>query len=109
VPPPGQFALGELRYPALRKYRPFLAATVRAAGMTWTRDPQRGLLAKSPFANNQKPWVLRARCPLKRRAPKQRDDPEALGVIIHLPTATATTHENRNPGVRTPASDSQTR
>src|SRR5664279_5281326 len=64
-------------------------------------------LCRITFGNNQQRWVLCERCRLKRRDDKQRDDSEALGLVIHLPTATAAIHENPNPGGQMPASDSQ--
>ena len=42
------------------------------------------------------------------RDAKQRDDSETLGVVLHLPTATAALYENPDPGVQMPESDSQT-
>ena len=38
---PGRLDFGEFRDPALREYHPLLAATARAAGMTWKKDPSR--------------------------------------------------------------------
>jgi hypothetical protein len=46
--------------------------------------------------------------PPKHRDAKKRDDAEDLGVFILLPTGTAAIHENPDPGVQMPASDSQT-
>jgi hypothetical protein len=37
----GQLAFGEFQHPALREYHPLLAASARAAGMTWKKDPSR--------------------------------------------------------------------
>jgi hypothetical protein len=108
VQPPGQFALGEFRHPALKEYHPCLAYAVRAAGMAWKKDPSQWPCYRITFGNNQQRWVLCDRCRLKRRDDKQRDDSEALGLVIHLPTATAAIHENPNPGVQMPAGDSQT-
>jgi hypothetical protein len=48
-------------------------------------------------------WRLRVACRLKRRGAKHRDDSEAVGIVIPLPTATAAIHENPNPGVQMPA------
>ena len=105
---PGQFAPGEFRHPAFREYHPLLMEAVRAAGMTWKKDPSQWPCYKITFANNQQRWVVCERCRLKRRDTKKRDDSEALGVVIQLPTATATIHENQDPGGQMPASDSQT-
>ena len=93
---------------ALREYHSLLAEAVQAAGMTWKKDPSQWPCYRITFANNQQRWVLCERCRLKRRDAKQRDDAEALGVVILLPTATAAIHENPDPGVQMPASDSQT-
>ena len=46
---PGQFALGEFRHPALREYHPLSAEAVRAAGMTWKKDPPSGPVTESPL------------------------------------------------------------
>lgn len=56
--------------------------------------PPSGPVTESPL-----PPVLCERCRLKRRNAKKRDDAEALGVVIHLPNATAAIHENPEPGV----------
>jgi hypothetical protein len=91
-----------------REYYPLLAESVRTAGMTWKKDPSQWPCYRIAFANNQQGSVLCERCRLKRHDAKQRDDSEVLGVVIHLPTATAAIHENPKPGVQMPASDSQT-
>lgn len=108
VQQPGQFALGEFRHLALKEYHPLLAEALRAARMIWEKDPSQWPFYRITFANNQQRSVLCDRCRLKRRDAKQRDDSEALGLAIHLPTATAAIHENPNPGVQMPAGDSQT-
>jgi hypothetical protein len=59
------------------------------------------------FANNQQLWVLCERCRLKLRDAKKRDEAEALGDVIRPPNATAAIHENPDPDVQMPASDSQ--
>ena len=41
-------------------------------------------------------------------ARRQKDYAEALGVVVHLPIATAANHENPDPGVQMSASNSQT-
>jgi hypothetical protein len=71
-------------------------------------DPSQWPCYRITSANNQQRSVLCEQCPLKRRDAQQRDDSEALGVVIHLPAATAAIHENPNPGVQMPTSDSQT-
>jgi hypothetical protein len=76
--------------------------------MTWKKNPSQWLCRRITFVNNQQLSVLCERCRLKRRDAKQRDDAEARGLAIHLPTATAAIHENPNPGGQMPASDSQT-
>ena len=108
VKQPGQFAIGEFRHLALREYHPLSAEAVRAAGMTWKKDPSQWSSYRIAFASNQQGSVLCERCRLKRHDAKQRDDSEVLGVVIHLPNATAAIHENPKPGVQMPASDSQT-
>ena len=105
---PGQFAFGEFRHPALGEYHPLLTATPRIAGMTWKKDPSQWPCYRITFTNHQQRWVLCERCRLKRRDAKQRDDAEALGVVILLPTATAAILENPDPGVQVPPSNSQT-
>ena len=97
VKQPGQFARERFRHPALKEYHPLLAEAVRAARMIWEKDPSQWPFYRITFANNQQRSVLCDRCRLKRRDAKQRDDSEALGVVIHLPTATAAIHENPNP------------
>jgi hypothetical protein len=92
VQQPGQFALGEFRHLALREYDPFLAEAVQPAGMTWKKDPSQWPCYRITFANNQQRSVLCERCRLKRRDAKKRDDAGTLGVVIHLPTATAAIH-----------------
>lgn len=104
---PGQFALGEFRHPALREYHSLLTEAVHADGMTRKKDPSQWPCCGITFANNQQRWVLCERCRIKRRDAKKRDDAEALGVVIHPPTATAAIHETPDPGGQTPASDSQ--
>jgi len=108
VQQPAQFALGEFRRPAPWEYHPLLAEAVRATGMTWKKDSSRLPCYRITFANNQQRSGLCERCRLKRRDAKKPDDSEALGVVILLPTATAAIHENPDPGVQMPASDSQT-
>ena len=103
----GQFALGEFRHPVFRECHSFLAEALLAAGMTRKKHPSRWPCYRITFANNQQRRVRCERCRLKRRDAKQRDDSEALGVVIHLPTATAAIHETPDPGVQMPASDSQ--
>ena len=93
---------------ALREYHSLLAEAVQAAGMTWKKDPSQWPCYRITFTNHQQRWVLCRRCRLKRRDAKQRDDAEALGVVILLPTATAAILENPDPGVQVPASNSQT-
>jgi RecB family endonuclease NucS len=85
-----------------------LAEAVRATGMTRKKDPSRLPCYRIIFANNQQRWVLCEGCRLKLRDSKKRHDAEALGVVILMPTATAAIHENPDPGVQMPASDSQT-
>ena len=92
---------------ALREYHSLLTEAVQAAGMTWKKDPSQWPCYRITFTNHQQRWVLCERCRLKRRDAKQQDDSEALGVVIHLPTATAVIRENPDPGVPMPASDSQ--
>ena len=58
---------------ALREYLPLLAEAVRAAGITWKKDPSQWLRYRITFANDQQRWVLRERCRLDRRGAKQRD------------------------------------
>jgi hypothetical protein len=108
VKQPGQFAIGEFRHLALREYHPLSAEAVRAAGMTWKKDPSQWSSYRIAFASNQQGSVLCERCRLKRHDAKQRDDSEVLGVVIHLPNATAAIHENPKPGVQVPPSNSQT-
>jgi len=59
------------------------------------------------FANNQQRSGLCERCRLKLRDAKKRDEAEALGAVIRPPNATAAIHENPDPDVQMPASDSQ--
>jgi DNA invertase Pin-like site-specific DNA recombinase len=92
---------------ALREYHSLLTEAVQAAGMIWKKDPSQWPCYRITFTNHQQRWVLCERCRLKRRDAKQQDDSEALGVVIHLPTATAVIRENPDPGVPMPASDSQ--
>ena len=92
---------------ALREYLPLLAEAVRAAGITWKKDPSQWLRYRITFANDQQRWVLRERCRLKLRDAKKRDEAEALGAVIRAPDATAAIHENPDPDVQMPASDSQ--
>ena len=91
---------------ALREYHSLLAEAVQAAGMTWKKDPSQWPCYRITFTNHQQRWVLCERCRLKRRDAKQQDDSEALGVVIHLPTATASIPENPDPGLQMPAGDS---
>jgi len=93
---------------ALREYHSLLAEAVQAAGMTWKKDPSQWPCYRITFTNHQQRWVLCERCRLKRRDAKQQDDSEALGVVIHLPTATASIPENPDPGLQMPAGDSLT-
>ena len=93
---------------ALREYHSLLAEAVQAAGMTWKKDPSQWPCYRITFTNHQQRWVLCERCRLKRRDAKQQDDSEALGVVIHLPTATAAIPENPDPGLQMPAGDSLT-
>lgn len=104
----GQFVLGEFRHPALSEYHPLLAEAVWVAGMTWKKDPSQWPCYRITFANNQQRSVLGERSRLKWRYAKKRDDAEEVGVFILLPTGTAAIHENPDPGVQMPASDSQT-
>ena len=53
--------------------------------------PSRWPCYRITFANNQQLSVLWEQRRIKRRDAKQRDDPEARGVVSHLPTATAET------------------
>ena len=92
---------------ALKEYHSLLTEAVQAAGMIWKKDPSQWPCYRITFTNHQQRWVLCERCRLKRRDAKQQDDSEALGVVIHLPTATAVIRENPDPGVPMPASDSQ--
>ena len=93
---------------ALREYHSLLTEAVQAAGMIWKKDPSQWPCYRITFTNHQQRWVLCRRCRLKRRDAKQRDDAEALGVVILLPTATAAILENPDPGVQVPPSNSQT-
>ena len=88
---------------ALKEYLPLLAEAVRAAGITWKKDPSQWLRYRITFANDQQRWVLRERCRLKLRDAKKR----ALGAVIRPPNATAAIHENPEPDVQMSASDSQ--
>jgi hypothetical protein len=92
---------------ALKEYLPLLAEAVRAAGITWKKDPSQWLRYRITFANDQQRWVLRERCRLKLRDAKKRDEAEALGAVIRAPDATAAIHENPDPDVQMPASGSQ--
>ena len=92
---------------ALREYLPLLAEAVRAAGMTWKKAPSQWPRYRITFANNQQRWVLCERCRLKLRDAKERDEAEALGAVIRPPNATAAIHENPDPDVQLPTSDSQ--
>jgi len=93
---------------ALREYHSLLTEAVQAAGMTWKKDPSQWPCYRITFTNHQQRWVLCERCRLKRRDAKQQDDSEALGVVIHLPTATASMRENPDPGLQMPAGNSLT-
>jgi len=92
---------------ALREYLPLLAEAVRAAGITWKKDPFQWPHYRITFANNQQRWVVCERCGLKLHDAKKRDEAEGLGAVIRPPNATAAIHENPDPDVQMPASDSQ--
>jgi len=92
---------------ALTEYLSLLAEAVRAAGITWKKDPSQWPRYRITFANNQQRWVLCERCRLKLHDAKKRDEAEALGSVIRPPNATAAIHENPDPDVQMPASDSQ--
>jgi hypothetical protein len=92
---------------ALTKYLPLLTEAVRAAEITWKKDPSQWPRYRMTFANNQQRWVLCERCRLKLHDAKKRDEAEALGSVIRPPNATAAIHENPDPDVQMPASDSQ--
>ena len=105
---PGQLALGEFRHPALRECHPLLAEAVRAAGMTWKKDPSQWPCYRITFINNQQRLVLCKRCRLKHRDAKKRDDAETLGVVIHLPNASAALHEIQTRAFKCQQKDSRT-
>jgi hypothetical protein len=79
---------------ALREYLPLLAEAVRAAEITWKKDPSQWPRYRITFAKNQQRWVLCERCRLKLHDAKKRDEAEALGSVIRPPNATAAIHEN---------------
>ena len=78
---------------ALEEHQSTLAEAVQSAGMIWKTDPSRWPCYRITFANNQQRWVLCERSRLIRRDAKKGDHAAALGVVIHLPNATAETPE----------------